>query len=351
MYDPVARRTPLDFAPVLATMLAILGLIALLIRFALNVERDPLGMPEIRRTTYVYIAELLIILFFVHIRLNLPELFQGIMVRYWTFTVMALAFVGIGLAEFFERRNINVLAIPLRRTGVLLPLIPLLAFWAKPPAELTAFASGQAPGLSPFLAYLEKLPQHFDTYAWLWSLAGGVYGLVALSRNSFGWALLAALASNAALWSLLRHEGVPFFVHPQAWVIPLALIVLVSEHVNRHRLKAELSNGLRYLGISMIYIASTSDMFIAGVGNSLWLPVILAVFCVMGVLLGIMLRVHAFLYLGVGFLLLDIFSMIWHAAVDLEQTWVWYVSGIVLGVAILTLFAVFEKRKKRHAEG
>jgi hypothetical protein len=29
---------------------------------------------------------------------------------------------------------------------------------------------------------------------------------------------------------------------------------------------------------------------------------------------------------------------------------VWYVSGIVLGVAILTLFAIFEKRK-RHAEG
>jgi hypothetical protein len=34
--------------------------------------------------------------------------------------------------------------------------------------------------------------------------------------------------------------------------------------------------------------------------------------------------------------------------VDLEQTWVWYASGIVLGVAILTLFAVFEKRRKTH---
>jgi hypothetical protein len=351
VFDPVARRTPLDFAPVLAIMLTILGLMALLIRFALSAERDPLGMSEMGRTSYVYIAELLIVLFFVHIRLNVPELFLGPLVRYWTFAVMVLAFVGIGLAEFFEQRKINVLAIPLRRTGVLLPLIPLLAFWLKPPAALMAFADGQVPGLSPFLAYLEKLPQHFDSYAWLWSLAGGVYGLVALSRNSFGWALLAALASNAALWSLLRHEGIPFFVHPQAWVIPLALIVLISEHVNREKLRAELSNGLRYLGISMIYIASTSDMFIAGVGNSFWLPVVLAVLCVAGVLLGIMLRVRAFLYLGVGFLVLDIFSMIWHAAVNLEQTWVWYVSGIVLGVAILILFAIFEKRKKRQVEG
>jgi len=308
-------------------------------------------MSENRRTAYVYLAELLIVLFFTHIRFNVPELFLGTMVRYWTFTVMGLAFVGIGLAEFFERRSINVLATPLRRTGVLLPLIPLLAFWLKPPAALMAFATGQAPGLSPFLAYLEKLPQHFDTYAWLWSLAGGLYGLVALSRKSFGWALLAALATNAALWAMLTHQGVPFLLHPQAWVIPLALIVLISEHVNREKLGADLSNGLRYLGVTMIYTASAADMFLAGVGNSVWLPVILAVFCVAGVLLGIVLRVRAFLFLGVGFLLLDVFAMIWHAAVDLEQTWVWYVSGIVLGVAILTLFAVFEKRKKKHAEG
>ena len=55
-----------------------------------------------------------------------------------------------------------------------------------------------------------------------------------------------------------------------------------------------------------------------------------------------MMRVRAFLFLGIGFLFLDIFAMIWHAAVNLEQTWVWYASGIVLGVAILALFAVFE---------
>jgi hypothetical protein len=307
-------------------------------------------MREGRRTVYVYLAEVLLVLLFTHIRFNVRELFLGAAVRYWTFAVMGLAFVGIGLAEYFERRRVNVLAVPLRRTGVLLPLIPLLAFWAKPPEFLTELAAGRAPGLSPFLTYLEKLPQHFDTYAWLWFLAGGVYGLVALSRKSFGWALLAALATNAALWSLLTHHEVPFIVHPQAWVIPLALIVLVSEHMNRHRLREDVSNGMRYLGVAMIYVASAADMFIAGVGQSVWLPVVLAALCVAGVLAGIMMRVRAFLFLGVGFLLLDIFAMIWHAAVNLEQTWVWYASGIVLGVAILALFAVFEKRKKKQAE-
>jgi hypothetical protein len=57
------------------------------------------------------------------------------------------------------------------------------------------------------------------------------------------------------------------------------------------------------------------------------------------------LRVRAFLFLGVTFLLLVVCSQIWHAAVDRAQTWVWWVSGILLGAAILTLFALFEKRR------
>jgi len=42
---------------------------------------------------------------------------------------------------------------------------------------------------------------------------------------------------------------------------------------------------------------------------------------------------------------LDIITMIWYAAVDLEQTWIWYASGIVLGAAIIVVFALFEKRR------
>ena len=48
--------------------------------------------------------------------------------------------------------------------------------------------------------------------------------------------------------------------------------------------------------------------------------------------------------------MLDLFSMIWYAAVDLQQTWVWYASGIVLGVAVLALFAYLEKRKTHGKE-
>jgi hypothetical protein len=38
--------------------------------------------------------------------------------------------------------------------------------------------------------------------------------------------------------------------------------------------------------------------------------------------------------------------MIWYAAVDLQQTWIWYVSAIVAGVLIIALFALFEKKRR-----
>jgi hypothetical protein len=38
------------------------------------------------------------------------------------------------------------------------------------------------------------------------------------------------------------------------------------------------------------------------------------------------------------------FAQAWHAAVGRAQTGAWWASGIVLGAAVLTLFALFEKR-------
>ncbi len=345
LYDAARRRTPMAGPEVFIVLAAFVTLMASGILFAVAPGRDPFGLSQRGRTLYVYAVELLLVLLFVHIRLNVPELFRGWAGKYWTIIIVFIAYIGVGLSEFFERRKLAVLAAPIQRTGVFLPLVPLLAFWAKPPAPLLDFADAHAPGLRPMLGYLDKLPQNFDSYAFLWLLVAGLFGLVSLTRRSFGFALLAALAANCALWSLLTHHGVAFLLHPQCWLIPLALIVLAAEHVNRDRLRLELSAGLRYLGISMIYVSSTADLFITGLGESIVLPIFLAVLALAGILAGILFRVRAFLFLGISFLFLDVFTMIWYAAVDRYYTWIWWVSGIVLGAAILTLFAVFEKRR------
>jgi hypothetical protein len=343
LYQIALKRTPMETWAVLVVAAGLVVLIATGITFAVVPGRDPLGLSERGRMLYVYAAEALLALLFLHARLTVPELF-GRFSRYWPFIIMGVAYLGVGLSELFRRRRLPVLAEPLQWTGVFLPLLPLFAFWVKPPAALSDFAHRVLPGMKPFLDYLDRMPMHFDNYALLWFLLGAIYTTVALTRRSFRFALLAALAANCGLWALLVHYDLAFLAHPQLWLIPVAVIGLVAEHLNRDRLGPAQAGTLRYLSLCVLYLSSTADMFIAGL-DSMILPLVLAVLSVLGVLAGILLRVRAFLFLGVTFLSLVIFAMIWHAAVDYNQTIVWWFSGIVLGAAILTLFAVFEKRR------
>ena len=38
-------------------------------------------------------------------------------------------------------------------------------------------------------------------------------------------------------------------------------------------------------------------------------------------------------------------TIIWHAAIEQERTWILWVAGIVTGVLIIALFGLFEKRR------
>ena len=66
---------------------------------------------------------------------------------------------------------------------------------------------------------------------------------------------------------------------------------------------------------------------------------------VAGVLFGILLRVQSFLFLGTLFLLVALGTMIQYAAHRVGQNWPWLVAGILLGSAIIVLFALFEKKR------
>src|SRR5262249_49503264 len=143
--------------------------------------------------------------------------------------VMTVAFVGVGLSDLFRRMKLEVLSEPLQRTGVFLPLLPLLMFWLKPPAPLRDWLTGIAPGSAPLLNYFDQVPTDFGNYAIVWFLFGLLYALLAVTKRSFRYSLFASLAANAGLWALLYETDLSFLIHPQLWLVPLALIVLVSE--------------------------------------------------------------------------------------------------------------------------
>jgi hypothetical protein len=299
---------------------AIAGVSTMLIRFALDPTRDPLKASERSRMPYVYAAEVALFLGFVHLWLTMPWLFGGILLHYWPFIVMGLAFLGAGLSEVLRRKETLVLAEPLEKSAGFLPLIPLLGFWAVDSA----------------------LP-----YSGLLFTVSLFYGVLAIMRKSFALCLAAALAGNVGLWFVWgRMEGFGFLQHPQLWLIPLALSGLGASYLNRKNMSESHLATVRYISLLMIYVSSSADLFIHGVGNSLWLPLILGGLSVAGVLVGIALRVRSFLFLGSAFLLLDLLAIIWHASENLGWTWIWYVAGIGLGVAIISIFAVFERQRE-----
>ncbi|MBA4018475.1 MAG: hypothetical protein C0483_15010 [Pirellula sp.] len=313
----VVEISPTALVTVIA---ALVGLFAAALVAALVPGRDPLGLSERGRTGYVYAAEVILALLFLHIRLTMPWLFTGMFARYWPLVVMVLAFAGVALGELFRRSNRLVLSEPLERTGAFLPLLPVVGFWmARPEVH----------------------------YSLVLLLVGGLYASLAVMRKSFGFGILATLAANGGLWYFLgRQDGFGFFEHPQLWLIPPALCVLVAGHLNRKRMTAEQATTLRYGAAAVIYTASTADIFLTGVAEAPYLPLVLAAFAIAGMLAGIALRIRAFLYLGLTFLLLALATIIWHAGYNLDRTWIFYVVGIVSGVLIIALFAVFEKKRE-----
>ena len=129
------------------------------------------------------------------------------------------------------------------------------------------------------------------------------------------------------------------------FIIPPCVTILAAAQLNRDRLERGALASIRYFAITTIYVSSTGEMFQHGIGTTLWLPMVLAGLSVLGVLAGMMLRVRAFLYLGTSFLLLSLVSMVWHAARSIGHVWPWWVFGFTLGLALLTLFGIFEKKR------
>jgi hypothetical protein len=175
---------------------------------------------------------------------------------------------------------------------------------------------------------------------------GLFYGVMAVTRRSPLFTVLAVVAANLGLWVALHDHQIRFDRHPQLWLVPLALAGLVAEHLNRDRLTEAQRTAFRYLALSLIYVSSTADMYIdwtLHLGRDWQLPLVLMLLSVAGALAGILLRVRSFLYLGVTFLTLDLVSMICHA--DANYPWIKWATGILVGLAIFALFAVFEKRR------
>jgi len=302
-----------------AIVLSILLAGALCVAAALLPGNDPFGLSEKGRTLYIYVFELLVVMLVVQLRLAMPWLFSGWIQRVWPILMVLLAFVGLAASELARRRRLQVLAEPLRRTGSMLPLLPVLAHWMVPSDV------------------------HYSVSLVCAAVAYGTFGY--LGKSKLYW-VASAFFANMGLWYLLRENDFSFAQHPQLWVIPPALCILMLVQSMRAILSRGQVAAARYMATSSIYVASTAELFMQGIADAPWMPIVLAGLSIVGILFGIGARIRALLWLGTVFLCVALFSIVWHAAVDLQQTWVWYATGLAMGVVILTMFALFEKRRE-----
>jgi hypothetical protein len=313
------RGTPLPTAEAATIAVVLLATIVGLVVAALTPTIGGVHISLARRKACVYLAEAVGACLALHVALAMPFLLRPEWRGFWPYLVMGLAFAAAAAGHLAQRQRLPAVSEPLLRTGVLLPLAPFVLTWFVPADS---------------------------DYALLLFLGGLLYLAHAVVYRQARYAAAAIVAANLALWSLLqRYDALQFLQHPQLWLIPPALCVLVTVQWYRDKLSKDQVSAVRYGALAVMYISSTSEIFLVGVGQQLWPPMILVGLSVLGMMMGIALKIRAFLVVGCTFLFVSLVTMVMHAHRALGHVWPWWAFGIGLGLAILTLFGLFEKKR------
>lgn len=168
-------------------------------------------------------------------------------------------------------------------------------------------------------------------------LAGGFYFWRGIERPDKRLLILAGVILNIALVLLWRDLS---WTDPQFFMIPIGISILALVQVLKREIPERFHDPLRYLGALVILVSPTFHI----VGGS-WLHIFtLMLAAVAVVLLAIGLRVRALLYMGSLFLLADLVAMLVRGSID-DPNVLW-ISGLLLGAALLTLGAICERNRE-----
>ncbi|CDH44654.1 hypothetical protein [Candidatus Contendibacter odensensis] len=189
-----------------------------------------------------------------------------------TAALMAAGYVAFLLHQFTGAK-------PLYRLALLLPVLAL----ATVPWQLASpWAGGTL--LATAVLYL--------------SLAGTMrnplplyLGVLALNGAIYLWAPV--WAGRYGLW--------------QFTIVPAAVSVLALLHLHRHELRPKVLNGARLAALSLLYAGAGLDVFLR---PELGVFVLALGLAFIGIIFGIALRIRAFLYAGVAFLLLNVIGQL-----------------------------------------
>ena len=296
----------------------LLAMILGLLTIAVVPKRDPFSLSLEGRQKYVYAAQAISAIAAAHVYLSMPWLLKMGILEYWPYLAIAVSLVCLAVSELLKRRGLEVLSEPIFRTAALIPVLVAMGYW---------LIDSRANAALTFL------------------LSGLIYLGIAVRFKAIWSGVMAMILGNLSLWLFYSQQSVDFTSHPQLWLIPPAICVLLGTWMERKRLPKQRLSAIRYGCVFTIYLSSTAEILINGIGQQLWPPLVLAILSIIGMAAGIMLRVRLFLFVGVSFLFVAVIAMVSHAQQRLDHVWPWWAFGILTGAAILVVFGLFEKRR------
>ena len=209
-------------------------------------------------------------------------LLLGVLAGYGRLLVLGLApptvgdttaFMAAGYAAFLLHQFTG--SPPLCRLTLLLPLLAL----ATAPWQLASPWTGGAllAAAVLYLSLARRLRNPLPLYLGVLALNGAIYLWAPLWAEHYG------------LW--------------QFYLMPAAVSVLALLHLHRRELRPKVLNGARLAALSVLYAGAGLDVFLR---PELGVFVLALTLALLGIAVGVALRIRAFLYAGVAFLVLNV---------------------------------------------
>jgi hypothetical protein len=312
---------------VLVVALTHITLIVRVLAMAVLAKRCDRALPMGSRSALVFVAEFLLALFVGSIYVCRPQLFNGWLADWWPVAIFIIGMLSIGVGQLLTNSKVPALADPVFRSGLLLPIIPLVGVW---------WGSEE----------LGRPWTSLDAYSTLLLSVAVIYGGYGWLKSQLAWRVSGSVFALAAFWAFLAGQpDFRFTEHPQFWLLPPSLVTLIFVEWNARRLAREVTSAVRYVAILIAYLSSTAEMILAGFDGRIWPPLVLLGLAIAGALFGIVIRVRAFLLCGASFVFVSLVGMVWHAQRAINEVWPWWVFGIATGVGLIVFLGFMEKHR------
>jgi hypothetical protein len=228
---------------------------------------------------------------------------------------MGLGFLLVGATILARRSNLPPLAASLKRFSAVLPLA--LPFVVSPQEDFDAAFAGAG--------------------------AAVLYGVLGWVENSRFLGTLGAACANLTLVLLALSQGARGV---EVYCAPLGLLMIMTAHIYGNTIQHDTRVKIRFIGTALIYVPSAAAI-VWQVGDARD-PIYALGFagaCLFAVGLGMLLHIRAYLFMGLGFLALDLVSLIVRAAQGSRA-----VGFVVLSLAGLSILATMVVLTLKRAE-